>query len=87
MAGTRLAGIRVGRVRNDEIGRVVAGMGVGILPKIALPKFRGSTMQALPIANPTLVRSVSIISLRGQSFSPAAKELTKAVYKNLRTQA
>ena len=43
-------------------------------------------MQALPIANPTLVRSVSIISLRGQSFSPAAKELIKAVYKNLRTQ-
>ena len=68
------------------IALVVAGMGVGILPKIALPKFRSSKMQALPIANPTLVRSVSIISLRGQSFSPAAKELTKAVYKNLRAQ-
>lgn len=67
------------------IAFVAAGMGVGILPKIALPQFRGSKMQALPIANPTLVRSVSIISLRGQSFSPAAKELTKAVYKNLRT--
>ncbi len=68
------------------IAFVVAGMGVGILPKIALPKFRGSSMQALPIANPALVRSVSTISLRGQSFSPAAKELIKAVYKNLRTQ-
>ena len=68
------------------IAFVVAGMGVGILPKIALPKFRGSSMQALPIANPALVRSVSTISLQGQSFSPAAKELIKAVYKNLRTQ-
>jgi DNA-binding transcriptional LysR family regulator len=67
------------------IAFVAAGMGVGILPKIALSQFRGSKMQALPIANPALVRSVSIISLRGQSFSPAAKELTKAVYKNLRT--
>jgi DNA-binding transcriptional LysR family regulator len=65
---------------------VMAGMGVGILPRIALPKFRGSKMQALPITNPTLVRSVSVISLRGQSFSPAARELTKAVYKNLRSQ-
>ena len=51
------------------IAFVVAGMGVGILPKVALPKFRGSRMQALPITNPTLTRSVSIISLRGQSFS------------------
>ena len=68
------------------IALVMAGMGVGILPRIALPKFRGSKMQALPIANPALVRSVSIISLRGQSFSPAAKELTKAVTKNLRAQ-
>jgi len=69
------------------IAFVLAGMGVGILPRIALPKFRGATMQALPITNPTLVRSVSIISLRGQSFSPAARELTKAVHKNLRVQA
>lgn len=68
------------------IALVMAGMGVGILPRIAVPKFRGSKMQALPIANPALVRSVSIISLRGQSFSPAAKELTKAVHKNLRAQ-
>lgn len=68
------------------IALVVAGMGVGILPRIALPKFTSSKMKALPIVNPTLVRSVSIISLRGQSFSPAARELTKAVRKNLRTQ-
>jgi DNA-binding transcriptional LysR family regulator len=67
------------------IAFVAASMGVGILPKIALPQFRGAKMQALPIANPSLVRTVSIVSLRGQSFSPAAKELTKAVYKNLRT--
>lgn len=69
------------------IAFVAAGMGVGILPKIALPRFPGSRMQALPIANPTLVRSVSIISLRGQSFSPTARELTKIVHRNLRAQA
>jgi len=69
------------------ISFVGAGLGVGILPRIALPQFRGSTMQTLPIANPTLVRSISTISLRGQSFSPAARELTKAVHKNLRAPA
>lgn len=68
------------------IAFVLAGMGVGILPRIALPKFRASTMQALPITNPTMVRSVSVISLRGQSFSPAARELTKVVHKNFRAQ-
>jgi DNA-binding transcriptional LysR family regulator len=62
-----------------------AGMGVGILPKIALPSYRKSAMQALPISNPTLVRSVSIITQRGQSFSPAARELTNSIQKSLRT--
>lgn len=55
------------------IAFATAGLGVGILPKIAIPN--QSTMQALPISNPTLVRSIGIITLRGQSLSPAAAEL------------
>jgi DNA-binding transcriptional LysR family regulator len=62
-----------------------AGMGVGILPKIALPSYRKSAMQALPISSPALVRSVSIITQRGQSFSPATRKLTNSIQKSLRT--
>jgi DNA-binding transcriptional LysR family regulator len=63
-----------------------AGLGVGILPKVALPLPLKKTMQALPIANPSLVRSVCIVTLRGQSFSPTASALTGAVQKFLRAR-
>lgn len=56
-----------------------AGMGVGILPKVAVPTPLKKTLQALPLANPSLTRTISIITLRGQSFSPAARALTAAV--------
>ena len=45
--------------------------------RVTLDGFAGAVA-----ANPSLVRTVSIVSLRGQSFSPAARELTKAVTKN-----
>lgn len=62
-----------------------AGMGVGILPKVALPPLK-KNLQAAPIVNPTLVRSVCIVALRGQSFSPAARALTGAVQKFLKAR-
>jgi DNA-binding transcriptional LysR family regulator len=64
-----------------------AGMGVGILPKVALPLPLKKTMQACPIVNPSLVRSVCIVTLKGQSFSPAARALTSAVQKFLKARA
>jgi DNA-binding transcriptional LysR family regulator len=64
-----------------------AGLGVGILPKVALPQPLRKTMQALPIVNPALVRTVCIVSLRGQSFSPAASALTATVQKLFRSRA
>jgi DNA-binding transcriptional LysR family regulator len=64
-----------------------AGMGVGILPKIALPTPLKKDMQAAPIANPTLIRAVSIVTLRGQALSPAARALTGAIQKSLKRQS
>ena len=69
------------------IALAAAGMGVGILPKIAVPVPLKKTMHALAIANPSLVRSVGIIALKGQSRSPAARELTGAVQRVLKALA
>ncbi|WP_127599140.1 LysR family transcriptional regulator [Nitratireductor alexandrii] len=52
-----------------------AGMGVGILPKIALPQATRKTLTALPIGTPALSRSVSVVSLKGQSLPPAARAM------------
>jgi DNA-binding transcriptional LysR family regulator len=64
-----------------------SGMGVGILPKIALPIPLKKNLQAAPIANPVLIRTVSIVTLRGQALSPAARALTGSIQKFLRRRS
>ncbi|MDQ8728029.1 LysR substrate-binding domain-containing protein [Bradyrhizobium sp. LHD-71] len=66
------------------IALAAAGLGVGILPKVALPLPLRKNMQAAPIGIPPLVRSVGILTLKGQTFSPAAAALTAAVQKFIR---
>jgi DNA-binding transcriptional LysR family regulator len=68
------------------IALATAGLGVGILPKVALPLPLRKTMQAVPIGMPPLVRTVGIITLKGQSFSPAATALTNAVRKFMKAR-
>jgi DNA-binding transcriptional LysR family regulator len=68
------------------IALAAAGLGVGILPKVALPHPLGKTMRAAPIGHPPLVRSVCIVTLKGQSFSPAASALTGVVRKLMRAR-
>jgi DNA-binding transcriptional LysR family regulator len=62
-----------------------AGIGVGILPKVALPALK-KNMQAAAIVGPALVRSVCIVTLKGQSFSPAARALTSAIQRYLKVR-
>lgn len=52
-----------------------SGIGVGILPKIALSLVSRKTLNALPIGVPPLLRSVAVVTLKGQSMSPAAHAL------------
>jgi DNA-binding transcriptional LysR family regulator len=66
------------------IALAMAGLGVGILPKVALPGSLKRSMQAVPIGNPRLVRSVCIVTLKGQSLSPAAAALMNAVQKSMK---
>lgn len=51
-----------------------AGVGVGILPKIALTH-SSSKLQALAVGSPQLLRSVSVVTIKGQSMSPAARAM------------
>lgn len=65
------------------IALATAGLGVGVLPKVALPLPLKKNLQAVPIGNPPLVRSVSIVTLRGQSLSPAATALVGTIRKSM----
>jgi LysR family carnitine catabolism transcriptional activator len=62
-------------------GLVLAGLGVGIIPRIAVPDSRPRGLQVLPITGPALLREVGIISQSGRKLSPLATEFTRILPK------
>lgn len=56
-----------------------AGLGTAILPRIMIPDPLDATLQALPIIEPELQRTICLITLKGNSLSPAALELTNLI--------
>lgn len=61
-----------------------AGLGVAILPHVTIPRPLSPAMRALPVVDPPLDRTIGIISLKGQSMSPAARTLIELIKKNFR---
>lgn len=54
-----------------------AGLGTAILPKVALPARIDRATHLMRIVNPSLVRQVSVITVRGQNLSPASLRLVE----------
>jgi DNA-binding transcriptional LysR family regulator len=61
------------------IAMVAAGLGAAILPKMAFSSIEEKGITVLPIDDPELERTICIITLRGQAFSPAAAKLVKII--------
>ncbi len=61
-----------------------AGLGTAILPRIMIPDPLDANLQALPIVEPELKRTICLITLKGNSLSPAALELTKLIVARFR---
>lgn len=61
-----------------------AGLGVAILPGIALPALQNSTLSAVPIGSPNLTRTISIVAMRGTMLSPGATRLKNTVVEAFR---
>src|SRR6195952_320302 len=61
------------------IAAASAGLGTAILPKIALPANPGPDLQELRIVDPVMTREMAIVTLRGQSLSPAASRLADLI--------
>ncbi|RYX91792.1 MAG: LysR family transcriptional regulator [Comamonadaceae bacterium] len=56
-----------------------AGLGIGILPRIAVP--RKTTLKTVRITNPSISRTLAIITIRGHSLSPAAARLVELCHR------
>lgn len=65
------------------IAMAEAGVGIGILPGIALEGAGQSLCHPLEISAPQLTRKIGILTLRGQALSPAAKAMANAITHGL----
>ena len=56
-----------------------AGLGAAILPKVVLPHVIDKRTYALRIVSPAMTREVAIITVRGQSLSPASLRVAQLI--------
>ena len=63
-----------------------AGLGVAIMPAITVPRPLGDALQALPIRDPDLTRTICLITLKGSAQTPAAEELTRLIVDRLSSE-
>ena len=67
------------------ISMASAGLGAAILPKVALPSRLDASTYALRIVSPPLVRQVAVVTLRGESLSPASLRLVQLLRQLIAT--
>ena len=58
---------------NTLVAMAEAGLGVAILPRSALPRY--TPLKAARITRPLLSRTIAVVTIRGDSLSPAAARL------------
>lgn len=81
-AGLRYAPRFEVRHHSTALGLAESGLGIAILPLIALPQVRPRRVRVLAIDEPQLTRELGQIHRRGEALSPAALEFTRALRQN-----
>lgn len=66
------------------VSMVTAGVGLTVIPRLAVDGIDMRDLVALPLHNPGITRTVGIISARGRPLSPAAEALRKTVERLVR---
>lgn len=57
------------------VSLVEAGLGVGVVPKLAMPAQGHATLLTRPLMDPAISRTLGLISRRGRTLSPVAQLL------------
>ena len=52
-----------------------AGLGVAVLPRLAVPGSGRGRLAAIPVTNPVVTRTLGLMKRRGRVLSPAAEQL------------
>ena len=54
---------------------VEAGLGIAVVPRLAMPAGAHPTLASIPVVEPTVTRTLGLIRKRGRALSPPAKRL------------
>jgi DNA-binding transcriptional LysR family regulator len=60
------------------LGLVEAGLGVAVVPQLAMPA-NNALLRSVPLSAPIIKRELGLITKRGRSLSPAAAELYQVI--------
>ena len=52
---------------------IEAGLGVGVVPRLAMPGPEHGTLVSVPLRNPTVTRTIGLIHPRGKALNPVAR--------------
>ncbi|TKT69544.1 LysR family transcriptional regulator [Aquamicrobium sp. LC103] len=62
---------------STSLGLVEAGLGISVLPRLAMPQTDHPFLVPIPIRNPEVSRTIGILKRRGVSLSPAAERFLR----------
>ncbi|WP_458374838.1 LysR substrate-binding domain-containing protein [Pseudomonas laurylsulfatiphila] len=57
------------------VSLVEAGLGIGVVPKLAMPADGHPTLVTRPLTQPSISRTLGLISRKGRALSPVAQLL------------
>lgn len=57
------------------VGLVEAGLGIAVVPRLAMPLEPHPTLVSVPLVDPVIERTVGLVRRRGRILSPAAQQL------------
>lgn len=58
---------------------IKAGLGIGVVPRLAMPRDDGGALVAVSLAGPAITRTLGIIRRTGRMLSPGAQELYQMI--------
>ncbi|WP_395541303.1 LysR family transcriptional regulator [Neotabrizicola sp. sgz301269] len=62
---------------STSLGLVEAGLGIAVLPRLAMPQGDHPFLAAIPIGQPEVTRTIGILKRRSVTLSPAAERFMK----------
>jgi DNA-binding transcriptional LysR family regulator len=65
------------------IAMVDAGLGVAVLPNSVVSHVQARAIRVVPIVDPQVMRQIAIITVRGQTLSPAAFQLAELIKRKI----